>query len=161
VPTGPVAPVFDETPPPLPAFLARWKAAWAARDSAGYAALFTADGIYEDLAFETINRGAAEIVQFLDVTFAAIPDIAISAIGGFRGDDWAAAEWVFSGTPTAPLGPIRGTGRSFSVRGASIFELEGDLIRRQSDCYNLATMLRQLDQVPGPGADGGAPATTG
>lgn len=157
VPTGPVAPVLDETPSPLPDFLLRWEAAWAARDSTAFAALFTPDGIYEDLAFESVNRGPDEIVQFLDVTFAAIPDVAITSLGGFRGDDWAAAEWVFSGTLVAPLGPIPGNGRSFSVRGSSMFELDGDLIRRESDHYNLATMLRQLALLPGP--EGAAAAT--
>ena len=42
------------------------------------------------------------------------------------------------------MSPIPATGNRFSVRGASVIELEDGRIRRNSDYYDGATFLRQI-----------------
>ena len=71
-------------------------------------------------------------------------------LAGFATDEWAAAEWLFSGTDT---GGVAGTptGKRFEVRGATIFELEDGKARRNTDYYNASTVLEQLGRLPAAG----------
>jgi hypothetical protein len=66
---------------------------------------------------------------------------------GFGSDEWAAAEWLFSGTDT---GGVAGdpTGKRFEVWGATIFELAEGKVRRNTDYYNPNTVLAQLGLLP-------------
>jgi steroid delta-isomerase-like uncharacterized protein len=66
----------------------------------------------------------------------------------FSAGDWVAQEWVMTGTQTGALGGIPATGKSFSVRGATITELRKDKIRREGDYWNQATLLQQLGVMP-------------
>jgi steroid delta-isomerase-like uncharacterized protein len=127
-----------------------WTAAWNSHDSAQVAALLTPDGLYEDLAFGFVAHGTEEITDFAQGFFTAAPDLHIDLLAGFATDEWAAAEWLFSGTDT---GGVAGTptGKRFEVRGATIFELEGEKARRNTDYYNASTVLEQLGRVPATG----------
>jgi steroid delta-isomerase-like uncharacterized protein len=109
------------------------------------AALFTGDGLYEDFAFQTAFRGKQGVALLVAITTASIRDAKVELVDAFRLGDRAAARWTFSGTDTGAF--ARGlppTGRSFSLPVASLFELQGPLIRRAGDYYDLATLLRQL-----------------
>jgi steroid delta-isomerase-like uncharacterized protein len=55
-------------------------------------------------------------------------------------------EWIFSGTDANP--GLHGTGKKFSVRGVSVVEIEGRRIARETDYWDLATLLRQIGLLP-------------
>lgn len=59
-------------------------------------------------------------------------------------DGHGTIEWVFSGTDQG----IYGTGRTFSVRGVAVLDVRGSKIARNSDYFDLATILRQLGLLP-------------
>jgi hypothetical protein len=40
------------------------------------------------------------------------------------------------------------TGKRFSIRGVTILELQGDKIRRDSDYWDAATVMRQVGLLP-------------
>jgi steroid delta-isomerase-like uncharacterized protein len=113
------------------------------------AALFAADGMYEDLAFGLTAHGTDGITKFADGFFQAAPDLHIKLVSGFSTEDWAAAEWIFAGTDT---GGVAGTptGKRFSVQGATIFQVQDGLVRRDADYYNARTVLDQLGRLPTP-----------
>lgn len=136
-----------QTPSAASSIAEAWTAAWNAHDSAQVAALFTPDGMYEDLAFGLESHGTEEITTFADGFFTAAPDLHIDLVAGFGTDAWAAAEWVFSGTDT---GGVTGTptGKRFEVRGATIFELKDGKAVRDTDYYNASTVLEQLGLMP-------------
>jgi len=149
------------TPAAIPPIVERWAAAWNAHDPAAMAALFTDDGLYEDLGFEWYSGGKAMIASWVEVTTAGVPDVRIELVEAFQAGDRATAEWNFAGTHTGSFAPdLPPTGRAFSVRAASVFELEGDLIRRVTDYYNLATWQRQLGLEAGPYTPVGRPIGT-
>src|SRR5215207_4526058 len=127
-----------------------WTAAWNSHDSAQVAALLTPDGLYEDLAFGFVAHGTEEITDFAQGFFTAAPDLHIDLLAGFATAEWAAAEWLFSGTDT---GGVAGTptGKRFEVRGATIFELQEGKARRNTDYYNASTVLEQLGRLPATG----------
>jgi steroid delta-isomerase-like uncharacterized protein len=127
-----------------------WTAAWNSHEAAQIAALVTPDGVYEDLAFDLYARGTEEVTAFAQGFFTAAPDLHIDLLSGFGTEEWAAAEWLFSGTDT---GGVAGapTGKRFEVRGATIFELQDGKARRNTDYYNASTVLEQLGLVPAKG----------
>ena len=140
-----------QTPAAASSIAEAWTAAWNSHDSAQVAALFTPDGRYEDLAFGLEAHGTDEITKFADGFFTAAPDLHIDLVAGFGTDEWAAAEWIFSGTDT---GGVAGapTGKRFEVRGATIFELQDGKALRDTDYYNAGTVLEQLGLAPASGA---------
>lgn len=128
---------------PVPEIVQKWMTAWNRADARGMAELFTADGSYENFAFQAESRGRDGIVQWVAITAQNIPDAHGRVIDAFRVGDRVAVKWIFSGTPLR-LGPTGGTGASFAVPAVSYFELRGGRIRRVSDFYNVADLLRQL-----------------
>ena len=151
--------VAQGTPIAAPAIVERWVAAWNAHSPDQMAALFTDDGVYEDLAFEFVMQGKQGVASWVTITLAGAPDARVELVYAFQAGDRAAAHWIFSGTHTGAWGPdLPPTGNRFSLPVASLFELEGDLIRRVGDYYNLATWLRQVGLPAGPYAPPGAAA---
>jgi steroid delta-isomerase-like uncharacterized protein len=139
------------TPTAVPPIVERWAAAWNAHSPEQMAALFTDDGVYEDLAFEFVWQGKEGVATWVTITLGGAPDTRVELVYAFQDGDRAAAHWIFSGTHTGQWGPdLPPTGQPFSLPVASLFELEGDLIRRVGDYYNLATWLRQVGLPAGP-----------
>jgi len=67
----------------------------------------------------------------------------------FAASQWAAIEWVMSGTHKGDLPGMPATGKRFSsVRGSTILELEGGKIRRESDYWDAATFMKQVGMLP-------------
>lgn len=148
--------VAQATPEAVPPVVARWAAAWNAQDPAAMAALFTDDGVYEDLAFGASFEGKEGVAEWVGITSSVIPDAAVELVGAFRAGDRATAEWIFTGTQLPAAGIEAQVGReSFSIRVASVFELEGDRIRRVTDYYNPSAAQAQ----PGAATPTAAPAT--
>jgi steroid delta-isomerase-like uncharacterized protein len=129
--------------------LDEWATAWSSHDTEKVLALFTDDCVYEDVTFSVINRGKAELGAFANGVFAGVPDFKIELTARFVADTWASMEWVMSGTHKGDFPGMPATGKRFSsVRGASIVELQGSKIRRCSDYWDAATVMRQVGLLP-------------
>ena len=137
---------------PVPPVIERWMDAWNQADAEGMAALFTEKGVYQDFAFGARVEGKEGVASWVELTVQNIPDARGRVLDAFRVGDRAAVQWVFSGTPIR-MGPVEGTGKSFSVPVTSVFVLQGDRIHEVSDYYNRAEVFRQV----GLPSDGFAP----
>ena len=143
-PIGPIDPATPPTPArSVPPVVQAWMDAWNTGDAQGMRALFTEDGVYQDFAFQAQVGGREGVAAWVELTVQNIPDTQVEIIEAFRTGDRITVKWVFSGTPER-IGPIEGTGASFSVPAVSVFELEGDLITRLGDYYNRADVFAQL-----------------
>jgi steroid delta-isomerase-like uncharacterized protein len=139
----------------VPPIVERWAAAWNAHDPAAMAVLFTDDGLYEDLAFGASFTGKDGVAEWVTTTTSFIPDARVDSLAAYRVGDRATAEWVFTGSVSDPAAPDDPAARRpFAVRVASLFELEGDLIRRVTDYYNPTAIDAQVGQP----ADAATPA---
>ena len=125
--------------------LEAWAMAWSSHDTEKVLSLFTDDCLYEDVTFGVINRGKEELRAFADGVFAGIPDFKVDLKTSFAAASWAVAEWVMSGTHK---GDFPGTGERFSVRGVTILELQAGKIRRNSDYWDAATVMKQVGLLP-------------
>lgn len=131
----------------------RYREAWNSHDVDAVVGFFTDDGVYEDATLGRVNRGKAEIRAFVEETFAAFPDFHVEDAGSLTIDPSGrfANEWTMSGTHDGDTA-IPATHRSFSLRGASAGEFEGDKIKRNSDYWNMMEFLVQVGIMPQPPA---------
>lgn len=122
----------------------RWVDAWNSHDANAVADLFTRDALYEDVPFGIVNRGSEQIRAFAQFFFTVVPDLHVNLVNSSLKGRHGTIEWVFSGTDQG----VYGTGKTFAVRGVTVLEVRGARISRNSDYFDLATMLRQLGLLP-------------
>jgi steroid delta-isomerase-like uncharacterized protein len=129
-----------------------WALAWSSgenKDPERLLALFADDCVFEDVTFGFVARGKDELRRFVNGAFAAVPDFTYGVTRRFATRQWAAIEWVMSGTHKGDFPGVLATGKRFSsVRGTSILELEAGKIRRESDYWDSATFMRQVGLLP-------------
>ena len=127
--------------------LDQWAEGWSNHEMEGVASVFTDDCIYEDVALGVVNRGKDELIAFGNGFIAGVPDLRVEVTSRFASREMAAAEWKMSGTHSGDLPGMPASGKTFSLRGVSTFELQGDRISRCSDYWDLATFRKQLGFV--------------
>jgi steroid delta-isomerase-like uncharacterized protein len=141
------------SPAALPPVLAEWAAAVNAGDVDQVLALFTADGVWEEVAIGLVAQGPDEIRAHLERLFTAVPDITFDVSNGFVADDRAVVEWTVSGTYSSDFpGLPPATGQRFSFRGASVFQLADGKINHYTEYWDAYIFLVQLGALPVPQA---------
>jgi|SRR5580704_14845825 steroid delta-isomerase-like uncharacterized protein len=128
--------------------LVQWAEFLSSHDVAAFLGLFTDDCVYEDVALGIKNQGKTELRSFIQGVFAAMPDFHIDLKDRFVSGDRAAMEWVMSGTHAGDLPGIPATQKRFSIRGATVAELCGTKIRRNSDYWDVSAFLKQVGLMP-------------
>jgi steroid delta-isomerase-like uncharacterized protein len=118
--------------------------AWSTHELELIDELFAADGIYEDVPPRISYRGPEEIKGFLTAIWGWAPDIQFKLRSVAVMGDRAVAEWIMSGTQTGPIGAIPASGNEFTLRGASVMEVRDGRITRNSDYYDLSSLLVQF-----------------
>lgn len=124
--------------------LAREFAAWNAHDPGKVASFYTADVEYEDVAFGLTAHGSDELRKMVAGFFTSVPDMKLEIVDSSIDGSHGSVEWIFSGTD---IGLFK-TGKKFSVRGASRFELKDNKFSRNKDFYDAATIMRQVGVLP-------------
>jgi steroid delta-isomerase-like uncharacterized protein len=129
----------------LERMLDNWATAWSSNDPELILALFVDDCVFEDVTFDVTAQGKEQLRSFATRAFAAIPDFKYGLRSRFATSHWAVIEWAMSGTHKGDLPGIPATGKRFSsVRGSTILELEAGKIRRESDYWDAATLMKQV-----------------
>jgi steroid delta-isomerase-like uncharacterized protein len=92
-----------------------------------------------------VNHGKKEITGYLNTSFIDFPDLKVEVKTVIANGKWIVFEIATSGTHAHSSMPeVQATGKTFSVRVVSIFQLHNDKISRQSEYYNYATLLQQV-----------------
>lgn len=121
--------------------------AWNSHDSAAAANHMTDDVSYYDASVgePVVGRDAAR-TQIIDSFITAVPD----AVWTMTSDPIVSAEnvafeWTFEGTNTGDWADgTPATGKSFTLHGMSMFQIDGDKIARQADYYDALGFYAQL-----------------
>jgi steroid delta-isomerase-like uncharacterized protein len=119
-------------------------AAWNSHDPDKVVTYYTEDIVYEDVAYGAVNHGRAELRKFAAGFIDAVPDLKLEMVSSSIHNGHGVAEWVLSGTDKG----LYKTGKKFSVRGASVFEMRGGECASNKDFYDLATIMRQVGVLP-------------
>ena len=119
-------------------------AAWNLHDPDKVVTFYTEDVVYEDVAYGAVNHGRSELRKFAAGFIEAVPDLKLEVVWSSIHNGHGVAEWVLSGTDKG----LYKTGKKFSVRGASVFEMRGGKCLSNKDFYDLATIMRQVGVLP-------------
>ena len=119
-------------------------AAWNAHDADKVASLYTYDVIYEDVTFGLVAHSQSELRQMAANFFTAVSDFKLEIVSSTSMGNHGSVEWAFSGTDVG----LFKTGKKFSVRGASAYELRGGKFCGNRDYYDSASIMRQVGVLP-------------
>jgi steroid delta-isomerase-like uncharacterized protein len=125
--------------------LEEYFAAWNSRDAEKVLSFFVDDCLYEDVALNRVVRGKTELRALLESVFADIAGFQMEIKSVFSSGIWGASEWIMSGRFVHSSDPVlTATGKSFLVRGATVFELSNRKISRNTDYLDLTAFLKQV-----------------
>ena len=119
-----------------------WIRRMSSHDIDALLSLFADEVVYEDVAAGVVNHGKNELRAFFEGNLASVPDVTFELTSKVATESRGAAEWVMRGTHRGT--ELSSTNRSVEAHGASIFEFADGKIRRCTDYYDLASLLRQL-----------------
>jgi steroid delta-isomerase-like uncharacterized protein len=127
--------------------------AWNAHDPDKVTSFYTDDVVYEDVTEGAIVHGREEMRKFVADFLVAVPDLKLEVVSSSLENSKGSVEWVFSGTDVG----LYKTGKKFSVRGASLFEMRGGKFSKNKDFYDSATIMRQVGALPETGSTSSSP----
>jgi steroid delta-isomerase-like uncharacterized protein len=120
-------------------------AAWNSHDVDRLTSLFADDGSYGEFGLGRVMLGQEEIGRYLIATFAALPDLTIALTGEplSRGERvyW---KWVMLASHWGEFAGVSPTGKRFELPGFSALLTRGDRIVRGADCFDVASVVRQV-----------------
>jgi steroid delta-isomerase-like uncharacterized protein len=119
-------------------------AAWNSHDPDKVVSFYTDDVVYEDIAFGLKAQGQEQLRRLAADFFTGVPDMKLEVISSTSMGNRGSVEWVFSGTDVG----IYKTGKKFSVRGASVYEIRGGKFSSNRDYYDSANIMRQVGILP-------------
>lgn len=124
-----------------------WITFWNSRDANSAPTLFADNVVYEDVTLGVVNHGIDELKAFAQGYFdTAPPDAQFYLVASDINGGHGTIEWLWTFTTTATFfGPT--PGKEVAVRGVSVIELHGNKIVRNTDYWDLATVLRQIGQL--------------
>ena|SRR5437879_3309121 len=119
-------------------------AAWNSQDPDKLVAAYNDDIVYEDVPSGSVSNGRAELRKFAVLTFSGVGDFKIEAVNTWVENGHGVVEWAWSGVDKDWFK----TGKPFSVRGVSVFEVRKGKISRNKDFYDAAAIMRQVGKLP-------------
>jgi len=143
----------------LDAYLKDYLAAWNSHEPDRLLALMAEDIVYDDTAWPKQMRGHADVREFLEATWRAVPDMTFEIVEGpyvMPGKPKAAFHWRGTATFTGPLEPpgFAPTGKRADFQGVDFHEYrDGKLAHLRID-FDLMDFARQVGLLPARGSRG-------
>jgi steroid delta-isomerase-like uncharacterized protein len=104
---------------------------------------------YELIATGEVYDGADAVRSYYAASRAAFPDQRNAIHAMHHAEDAVIVEFDLMGTHRGPLRGVPATGRAFTCRMAAVFLFTGDRIVCERVYFDAATILRQLELLPG------------
>jgi steroid delta-isomerase-like uncharacterized protein len=138
-------------------FAERWLAAWNSHQPDRLLALMTEDIVYDDSAWPRTMRGHADVREFLDFAWRAMPDMEFQTVEGpflQPATPKATFYWRGTGTFTGPLDPpgFAPTGARIDFEGFDLHEYRDGRVCRLRIVFDMMDVSRQLGMVPKAGS---------
>lgn len=123
----------------------RYLATWDTTNAAEMPSHFVEGGTYTPSGEDPLTGQA--IADYAAAVFASMPDSRMPVDRIFADGNNVCAVWTYSATMTGDFGPFKATGKSFSLVGCHVIEVEGDKIRSVISRWDRLDMLQQLGLV--------------
>jgi steroid delta-isomerase-like uncharacterized protein len=141
----------------LQEFAGRWFDAWNSHQVDRLLELLTEDVEIHDDSWPKTMHGHAEVREFLEALWRAIPDMTFELLEApyvIPGKPRAALHWRGSGTFTGRMDPpgFAPTGRHWVLDGADFQEYRDGRICKLRVAVDMMTLLRQLGLMPATGS---------
>ena len=138
-------------------FVGRWLDAWNSHQPQHVLEFMTEDIELRDDSWPKAMQGHADVREFLEALWRAIPDMTFELLDGpyvIPGEPRAAFRWRGTGTFTGPMDPpgFAPTGRRWEVDGADFQEYRDGRICRLRVVLDMMTLARQLGVMPATGS---------
>ncbi|WP_157219356.1 nuclear transport factor 2 family protein [Flavisphingomonas formosensis] len=124
------------------------QASWADPDPESFVALFTPDGIFEDIPYairlvghDALRTHARRMKKHSVGLSVALDRYDATASTGV-------AEWRLSHVYAGNFDGVDCTGRPVAIRGLSIYFFSGGLITRAADYWNYMELVRTMEVIP-------------
>jgi len=118
--------------------------------------VMTKDVVYEDASWPRKMRGHADVREFLESTWRAVPDLSFEFEDVLVSEDGSqfAHYWHASATQTGRWDPpgLAATGRQVKFEGLFLGEIRDGQLCRIRVVYDVATIMRQAGILPQPGS---------
>ena len=123
----------------------RYNDAWNGHDADAFVGCFTKDGTFCN-PDTSPGVGGEALANYVKGLWAAVPDFSIELLNaGEIQPGLVAHHWLVRGTDVGPRADgSKGTGRTFSIKGASIIQLEGDKIILDQCYFDGRALDKQL-----------------
>lgn len=105
------------------------------------------DGVLDDVTIAKRVRGKAELREYLDMYYRALPDLHFVPKRLLVDGPWALVEWAETCHVSAPFDGVPGDGRELRLRGVDIFEVRDGRVARESGWYGDGWFR---DRIEGP-----------
>ena len=137
-------------------FTPRWLEAWNSHEPDRLLALMSEDIEYRDDSWPKTMRGHADVREFLEAIWRAMPDMTFELLSGpyvIPGEPRAAFHWRGWGTQTGPLEPpgFAPTGRRWELDGADFHEYRDGRVCKLRIAFDMLSASRQLGLMPAAG----------
>ena len=137
-------------------FATRWLDAWNSHEVDRLLALMSEDIEYRDDAWPKPMRGHADVREFLEATWRAMPDMTFELLSGpyvIPGEPRAALHWRGWATHTGPLEPpgFAPTGRRWELDGVDFHEYRDGRVCKLRIAFDMLSVSRQLGLMPAAG----------
>ena len=137
-------------------FATRWLDAWNSHEVDRLLALMSEDIEYRDDAWPKPMRGHADVREFLEAGWRAMPDMTFELLSGpyvIPGEPRAALHWRGWATQTGPLEPpgFAPTGRRWEQDGVDFHEYRDGRVCKLRITFDMLSVSRQLGLMPAAG----------
>jgi steroid delta-isomerase-like uncharacterized protein len=122
--------------------------AWNSHDIEKVISFYSPDYTGDDIGQASLQHGHEGLRALLENYWRAFPDLRFKFISTLAEGNRVVIVWVGEGTHQGTIMNIPPTGHKVRVRGASIMDVENDLIVRGQHIWDLAGMLRHMGLLP-------------
>jgi steroid delta-isomerase-like uncharacterized protein len=138
-------------------FTPQWLDAWNSHEVDRLLALMSEDIEYRDDGWPKPMRGHADVREFLEAIWRAVPDMTFELLSGpyvIPGEPRAAFHWRGGGTHTGPLEPpgFAPTGRRWELDGVDFHEYRDGRVCKLRIAFDMLSVSRQLGLMPAAGS---------
>ena len=138
-------------------FATRWLDAWNSHEVDRLLALMSEDIEYRDDGWPKPMQGHADVREFLEAIWRAVPDMTFELLSGpyvIPSEPRAAFHWRGGGTHTGPLEPpgFAPTGRRWELDGIDFHEYRDGRVCKLRIAFDMLSVSRQLGLMPAAGS---------